>query len=363
MIVRGGMSASSLKTYLTCPMKYFYTYEQGYRQSAEHLSFGTLCHTCLERWLKEDADIMELYKEEWAKSEMISPTYYDTGKILLNKYVAGTNKEEILNIGTEIEFNLEIAPEIFIKGFMDRVDVIDGDTIEVVDYKTSFIALTSYEIADDVQLSMYDLAASILFPEYANRLLSLEYLRHSKVSSSRSEERRVNFTEWLIDMYYKITNDNEPHAKLNEYCNWCMCKDQCEAYQAVLKKDVELDELGSDFTNLWEEKASIDFKLKILDGRRDKVIETLKNEFEMNQRELITLNNGSELYLTSQERHSYPIESIIAEFPDNWKELVSVRKTEADKRASKEQKQRLSLMQDTYYVEPTLRARKIKGGK
>jgi hypothetical protein len=83
----------------------------------------------------------------------------------------------------------------------------------------------------------------------------------------------------------------------------------------------------------------------------------------MNQRELITLNNGSELYLTSQERHSYPIESIIAEFPDNWKELVSVRKTEADKRASKEQKQRLSLMQDTYYVEPTLRARKIKGGK
>jgi hypothetical protein len=140
-----------------------------------------------------------------------------------------------------------------------------------------------------------------------------------------------------------------------------MCKGQCEEYQDLLLNDLTLAKVANnDFALLWEEKGSIDNKVKILESRRDEITSLLKNEFDGNQRDILPFGNGMELYLTSPERHGYSLETVMSEFPYIWKDLVSVRKTETEKRATKEQKQRLVLAQDTYYVEPTLRQRKTK---
>lgn len=362
-MISRGLSASSIKTYIQCPLKYYYTYEKDIRASAEHLSFGSLIHKVLERWFQEDEDIFDIYKQEWESSDLNSIQYYKLGNDLLKNFIEKNNKEEILNLGLEIQFELEIADGIKIRGVMDRVDVLDGETIEVVDYKTSFTTMNSYELEEDVQLSMYDLATSMMFPEYPKRKLTLDYLRYEKVSTARTQQYRDNFVEWLVSMYNRITNDNDPKPNLNQYCNYCECKNDCSAYKQVLEGEVELNIVQvEEFQSVWEEIGKINNKINILDGRKKELQNIIKEEFKNNLRDSIPFDNGSELYKSGEMRHNYRLEDLIQYFPEDWSKFITIRKGEVDKAIGKnrELKKLLELNQDTYYIEPTLRIRKTK---
>jgi len=357
------LSASSIKTYIQCPLKYYYTYEQGHRTEAEYLFFGTVIHKVLERWFQEDKDILHIYNEEWSNASIISFRYFQLGKDLLNKFVERNNKDAILTLGFEQNFEIEIAPEVKIKGIIDRIDVVDGETIEIVDYKTSFTALTGYELEDDVQLSMYDLAASLMYPEYSKRILTLDYLRYDKVRTQRTEEFRKDFKEWLIFLAAKIKNDNEPKGRINQYCNFCENKEVCSEYKKIQSGEIKLSETPDTYPEIWEEIQNINNQLKILEDRKKELQGIIKFEFESTQRESIPFEDGKELYQSGAMRANYRVADILENFPlEDLADLLTVRKGQVDKKIgkNKELKSFLEARQETYFVEPTLRLRKQK---
>jgi CRISPR/Cas system-associated exonuclease Cas4 (RecB family) len=189
-LFRLGTSASAIKTYLTCPLDFYYKYilkfgeEEKVEEEVENNTFGTFIHAVLEELytpfsrrdaqgnLKENQppslqveDIERMLKQyEYLMRQKFSahfnndPTAFETGKNFLSfsmaleltkrfletekKYILSLNNQpffiEALEERLEYELELQVAGEkriIKLKGFVDRIDSVDG-RIRILDYKS-----------------------------------------------------------------------------------------------------------------------------------------------------------------------------------------------------------------------------------
>jgi hypothetical protein len=376
---------------MQCTEKYYEAYENGVRSDAEHLRFGTMMHTVFERWFQEDKEIEEIFSEEWAKGEVVSPTLFNEAHDIMEIFKSKNDRNTITPIGFELAFAINILtgeaydcdgvnwsnsverkafmkkleededPIIF--GYIDRVDlVIEEDMIRIKDYKTSRIALTQYEANEDVQLSMYGLVARYLFPEYKKVSLELEYVRFGiDVKTTRTDAQLDLFKEWLISMYYLIKEDKQPKATLNKYCGWCDSKKGCYAYQELIHgeaEDVDVDSL--EYDRLDNELEKVNVHIKVLSDRKKEIEKLFKDKLRDTDNSPIN-TGGAERYVTPNIRTSYDINTIIELFPDSLNELLSVSKTNVDKLAkgNEEVQRALEETSSNYFISPTLRRKKL----
>lgn len=384
-------------------------YENKIKSDAIHLRFGTMVHTVFERWFQEDADILEIYEQEWRKADVIDIQYYKDGIDMVKNFADETDKEEIMAIGFEQPFAINLEDNIvldtnsvdfndreqakeflkkieeddkpYIFGFIDRIDYdVDTDTLYIVDYKTSRIALTRQEANDDIQLSMYALVAKYLYPEYENVVLKLHYVRlGEKVYSKRTDEELEIFKKWLIHMYYQIKNDNSPKITLNKYCGWCEARHNCVAYQELVNTDLTTDEDGNpnneehtkkykmdfpsveelDAEHLDEQLEKLNIYIKLLSDRKKEIESRFKEELKSSDNSPIDVG-GAERYVVNNLRTSYDVSTVIACFPDRFDELLTVKKTDVDKLAkgNPEIRQMLDETSERYFISPTLKKKK-----
>jgi CRISPR/Cas system-associated exonuclease Cas4 (RecB family) len=406
------LSASRLKKYLQCTEAYHQAYENKVRGDAVHLRFGTMIHKVFERWFQEETDILEIYEEEWRQSDVIDPQYYKDGIDMVRNFAETTDKDEITAIGFEQAFAINIEDDIvldtsgvdfddrdqakeflkkleeddkpYIFGFIDRIDYdMDTDTLYIVDYKTSRIALTSYEAQDDEQLSMYALVAQYMFPEYDNVVLELHYVRlGEKVRTRRNEEELARFKRWLIHMYHQIKGDVSPKATLNKYCNWCDARHGCSAFQELINTDLRTEKVDGEqvplseedtekfenefptveelaFDDLDKQLEKINTYKKILEDRKKEIEKRFKQELKDSDNTPIDVG-GAERYVTNNARVNYDVSTVIACFPDKFDDLLSVKKGEVDKLAKGDERirQMLDETSERYFISPTIRRKK-----
>lgn len=387
------MSASRLKTYSQCPEKYHQTYENGVKGGAIHLTFGTLVHSTFERWFEEDKDITEIYQEEWDKANIVEPDFFRDGFSIIENFQVMNDKDQYATLGLELPFAIDIAsgkifdtdgvdwdsrdavkafmktleeedaPIIF--GFIDRVayDPIN-DYLRIIDYKTSRVALSQDEADSDIQLSMYALVASYMFPEYGRVMEELQYVRLGvPVRTSRTPRELETFREWLISVFYKIKNDTTHHATLNKYCGWCDAKAGCVAYQELINGEADpfftLD--GMDDDELDEQLERINIHLKILDGRKKEIEGYMKEVLKRSDNSPMSVRGG-ERYLTNNMRTSYDPATVMRLFPDYAHELMSVNKSKVDEiaKGNRAYMEELEGTSNKSFTAPTLRKKKTK---
>lgn len=384
------LSASRLKTYLQCTEKYHQAYENKVRSDAVHLRFGTMMHTVFERWFQEEKDILEIYEEEWRKSDVVDPEYYKDGLDIAERFAEDNDRDNTTSLGFEQVFAIDIANDIvvdtskidfsdlkqmraflkkleeddtpYIYGFIDRIDYdVEKDVLRIVDYKTSRVAISKDESDKDEQLSMYALVASYLYPEYENVELILDYVRlGERVRTTRTELELDIFKDWLIGMYYIIKNDVSPVATVNKFCGFCDSRKNCTGYQEVIKgeaDDTEIQEL--DYEELDGELEKINTHIKILTGRKKEIEEAFKEKLKETDNAPIQVGD-SKRYVTNNMRMSYDVNTVISLFPENYESLVSVKKSDVDKLA-KGNTEALKALDETaekYFISPTLRKKK-----
>lgn len=386
------LSASRLKKYLQCSESYYQTYENKVRSDAVHLRFGVMIHKVFERWFQEDKDIHEIYEEEWRQADVVDLQYYKDGIEMIGNFTTYTDKREILSLGFEYAFAINIEDDIvidtssvdfnnldemkaflktleeddkpYIFGYIDRIDYNpDNDTLYIVDYKTSRIALTKSEADVDEQLSMYALVSKYIFPEYDNVILQLQYVRLGEfVSTTRTDEELEQFKNWLIHMYHQIKNDVSPKPTINKYCGWCDSRHGCTAYQELIHGEpVDDDVKELEFTELDTELEKVNAHIKILKGRKAEIEAKFKKELKSTDNAPIRVTGG-ELYVTNNPRKSYDVSTVITAFPSKFDRLLSVNKSEVDKLAKDEPEiqQMLEDTAETYFISPTLRRKKVK---
>jgi hypothetical protein len=352
-----------------------------------------MVHTVFERWFQEDKDILEIYEEEWRKSDVVDLQFYKDGIEMVQNFTTYTNKDSLLTLGLEQAFAINIEDDIvvdttgvdfsdrdqakeflsklenddkpYIFGFIDRIDYNpDNDTLYIVDYKTSRIALTKSEADVDEQLSMYALVASYIYPEYENVVLQLQYVRLGDfVSTTRTNEELETFKNWLIHMYYQIKYDVSPVATLNKYCGWCDSRHGCNAYQELVNSEPQDEDMKLlEFEELDEQLEKINAHIKILTGRKKEIETRFKEELKATDNTPISVSGG-ERYVTNNARKSYDVSTVITAFPTQFDKLLSVNKTDVDKLAKDdpEIQQMLDETAETYFISPTLRRKKKKG--
>jgi len=213
------LSASSIKAFLQCTLQYYYRYEGKKPRpgSGTAAAFGTALHIALEELYKlvrdsgkpptkkDYDDIINVFISAAIKEGVEGQNLYDEGISILTSRLDNINPNDKI-LGLEVDFNLKTPAGTPFAGYIDKLIELDDETIAVVDYKSSYISLTQEEADEDIQLSMYDLAVSTMYPQHRTIICALDYLRNGEVITHRTPEQRANFVKFLDNIYQVIIN-------------------------------------------------------------------------------------------------------------------------------------------------------------
>ena len=235
------LSASSVKTYEQCPKKYYYSYiDKQPKQDWEHLLLGNCAHRTLEIFHniyrdigtskhKTLSEIMKVSfsaarKEFKLKEETINECFS-----LLSDYLVSVRKNGMpVVIGIEQDFEIKLSNSVIVRGFIDRIDLLDDNTYHIVDYKTT----KNVKYLEPLQLKVYGLWLEKEFPEINKFKASYSLLRHgSKLKSyNLSVEDLKSVKTDLLNYASTIRTENTWAPIPTALCNWCDFKNICSGY-------------------------------------------------------------------------------------------------------------------------------------
>ncbi len=374
-----GLSATGIKDFLQCKLKVTLRYNRDVPSiKNDHAKIGIAVHEALEqytlRMLKKksfpDASDYEfaltIFMNSAVSEGLENMSFYSEGRQIVTDYIDRYDPSEKV-LAVEGFFKITTPDDIPIVGAIDKVVELNENTIAVIDYKTARNALNTYELDTDIQLSMYDLAASIKWPEYKNRVLILDYVRiDKKVTSYRTEEQRQDFRDFLISIWAQMNNLEPEDAKgrINNLCGWCDYKEYCPSYAQFLENTLDrrvltplVDMTDEYFLEHWTDVSS---KKSILENRQ-RELKMIANQRFMRGDDISA--SGQELYTTQAARTNYNIEDVMKIVPqEDLFEVLSVHKARLDKyvRGRPDLKPALSKIAKVSYNAPIFKTRAMK---
>ena len=260
-------SYSKLEVFKNCPLQYEYKYiEKKYSQDTSiALELGSLCHYVLEQKgrmiaTKQNVDYDKLnsilfdgvsetdektkeellgvgqlkrkYFEVWHEADNASGASYDE-KIKLFVQVLHDEMEDTEWKPTYFERPFEFVwdNKVILKGFIDRIDVKDGQ-YRTVDYKTSKKAYEQSKLATSLQFGIYALA---ILNEFG--VLPIESIYRFILIDDEQYALTKGWEKRLIKALDKVFGDIEASEnkkvfvpKPSPLCHWCnFCQTNPEA--------------------------------------------------------------------------------------------------------------------------------------
>lgn len=280
-----GVSASSYKSYASCEWKWALSYGMGfYDEAGPAALLGNMVHKILEvfskasvakvdsnhpvfdpvlmwelwfnRYYNNHPEISSKIKND--KLKKVSKGFYD---LLNGPYTPIRDNtisvEQYFRIPLE-EKRFKLSPKkddyFTIRGLADRIDQLDKDTIEIIDYKTgsrsdffsnSKEKYDNITLRNDIQPRMYHLAATYLYPKIKNYLITFVYLTDG---GPVTMPFTASDTKETLDVIYKrfqtIKYNENPERNLTWRCRFCGFGDKTGICDKVWK---EKNHLGLEF--------------------------------------------------------------------------------------------------------------------
>jgi len=378
------ISATRISSFLRCKQKYWFQYKQ-YLPKLSNPAFklGIACHESLElagRIWKDNGEItkedhkaiLDLYNEISVREGVDEMEVHALGRELVTTRISNFDMgKKIISLEEKFGFpnsqhpELKTAYGVPLIGAMDKVIEFDEDTLIVVDYKTSKTAPTPEQLGADLQLSLYDVVAGMLYPQYKRIILCLDMLKSEPVYTYRTPEQRKDFDAYLAVVHKAMVDfeDKDALPSLNVFCPWCDFKDYCDTYKkACSNKDYDFMPVAN-YTNEqliseWEQISNT-----------SKILETRKRELSMVIMEKIK-NAGTDLsggdkqaYIRQSARTNYDTKAIQALVPPaDFGNMVTIKKSDVDSYCEKHPKIKKEVLKNavTNFSSPFLATRKIK---
>lgn len=343
------LSATRINSFLSCKQKYWFSYyDKLPKLSNPSFKLGLAVHESLELagniWMQKEkfskadtAKIMEKYDEVSIREGIEEYNIHEEGKDLVRKrlknFIAG---QKVLALEIKFGFwgpdggkNVVTDLGVPLIGAIDKVEEYDEDTVLIVDYKTSKTAPTSSQMASDIQLSMYDLVARKLFPQYKRIVLSLDLLKSDLLYTYRTDEQREEFERYLKAVYDQMLalKVEDVKASLNMFCPWCDFKDYCSTYQKACKKsDYKfLPTMQYDDNQLVEEWETVKSVKKILESRERELGMIMMEKIKKNSENL--KGEDKEIYIRQNSSTNYDLQTVHRFVPaDDFPDLVNLNK-------------------------------------
>lgn len=321
------LSYSRLSRFETCPLSYRLHYiEKKQAEPGLPLRFGKTIHAVLERLIKEVVDdertgplseerAIELYREAWGAEQLTGMDVFAEGLAILRRFIAEqgvVDHRDVLAI--EKEFRLPVGP-FEVLGFIDRVDWIDDETVEVIDYKTNHQLFTRDEVDTSLQMSLYEVAVRRLWPWAKKVKLTFWMLRHGvRQQTTRTEEQLADALAYVETLGRQTETATEYPARLNTNCSYCDHRKQCPAYADALKgkREFIVEDLA-DLEGVAREREEVARLAKALYARKEELEDILKAQLK--ERDELVLG-GVRYRMFATTSLDYPLEPTLTLLAD-----------------------------------------------
>ena len=290
------LSHTRVKHFETCPMSYRLRYiERVPTVAVPHLDNGIVLHRALELLVREAVAAkhvgplnpdrgQELLRAAWAEETAVGVGAFADASEMVAQFIreAGDfDSQRVLAV--EQPFSIPFG-RFTLNGVMDRVDRIDHETIEITDYKTGAVVPTADEVRDHLQLSIYQHAASKLWPWAKTIKLTLHMVRHNlKLRSTRtaSELARALAYVWAMGTRIETAEQSGDYPpRMSPGCSTCMYRLACPAYASLLQRPVEAADLPSDIDEVAKLREHLGAVAKAAEGRKQELDAVLRSRLD-----------------------------------------------------------------------------------
>ncbi len=249
------LSYSQLQTFDMCPLHYKLRYIMRLPSApSPALSFGITMHALLKAIYQKGfgktklshAVLDELIQAYWINAGYDGKVHEaeakKNAKKLLEAYMERNANESILPAQTEYPFQFFLPTKkvgsqpIKVLGRFDRVNVHSDNKIEIVDYKTGQNVPDDKKVKNDLQLTLYALAATQISDPIFRKtpdqiLLTLNYIEPNvQITTSRTKEQLEEAKEKILQKVTAI-EQSEFHCNGSIFCKSCEYHMLCSTYK------------------------------------------------------------------------------------------------------------------------------------
>ena len=244
------LSPSRVSEFTNCPQLYKYrSIDKLPEPPSIDAERGTLIHTILEDLFdlqpaeRNHASAVEMAPERWriqlsekpALAELVpnEKEWFDCVSALLKNYFELEKPETFEATHREMHLEQDLNPQVYLHGYVDRIDVAPTGQVRIVDYKSGKSPKAGWEEKALFQLRVY---ALLYWQNHGvlPRLLKLIYLGDVKTIESQPTEAQLESTEKKLnnigsEILTAIETGHFPTRK-SKLCDWCFFKAICPAH-------------------------------------------------------------------------------------------------------------------------------------
>jgi putative RecB family exonuclease len=239
-----------MNDFTNCPQLYKYrAIDQLPEPPSIDAERGKLIHGVLEDLFELPAETrtfesaVELLPKKWSAQLEGTPElaalvldekeWFDRAQSLLTNYFSLEKPSTFESTYRELHLERDISDEIYLHGYVDRLDIAPTGEVRIVDYKTGKSPKPGWEEKALFQLRVY----ALLYWQNEGvlpRLLQLIYLGDSKIVKSEPNEAQLKSTEKILknigaEILTAIEQNDFP-TKKSRLCDWCFFKAICPAH-------------------------------------------------------------------------------------------------------------------------------------
>jgi putative RecB family exonuclease len=329
-------SHSQLSTYETCPHQYKLSYIDKIKVETEGIEafMGSRVHDALEKLyrdlkvtkLNSLEEIIDYYHQSWEKNwnEMIqiirkeytADHYRRLGEKCITDYYKRYypfDQGKTLGLEENIYFPLDQEKGYSIRGFIDRLALLDHSILEIHDYKTSGRLPTQENVNSDRQLAFYQMGVEGKWKDIQEIRLIWHYLAFdTEIRSSRTPEELHRLRRKTLELIQKIETDRQFLPKEGPLCNWCDYQGFCpkRKHQMIVESFPLNEYLNEEGVTLVNKYVEVKERKRLLDEEIDFELAKLEEAlYAYAQREEVEAIFGSDhvAKIKIETKEKYPL--------------------------------------------------------
>jgi len=235
------LSYTQISIYQSCPLCYKLQYIDKLKPKDKwYFSFGSTIHACAEFFFKVKVppppmleELLNFYESSWLSAGYESPEeeqkYRAYGREILSRFWETHSANFRLPFAVERLFYIDIEG-VKLRGYIDRIDKLDSGGLAIVDYKTTFQPFTVADLDENLQLTLYQLAAEQTWQLPVEKL-TLYHLRSNTpfTRGARSQAQLEEAKQLVLKVAGDIAAGIFPAIE-NQYCP-CDFPEHCPYYR------------------------------------------------------------------------------------------------------------------------------------